>query len=159
MKKFTLANLGQVMRLAWKLRQDPAVSDVCFDRTPEGCYRLMCEVPETTDEQQLLDRAVRALRMAEQGYQVEWLGRNALVISPKGQVYDGDLTECNCIDMQMRQARGEPGTYKGPCKHCLFRLLEVFEQAAQELVAQQQTRQRKLRTRRQVPRPRKVRTG
>jgi len=139
MNEFIVANLGQAMRLAWRLRQVPDVADVCFDRTGDGNFRLTYESVTTTQQEQLLARAARALQMAEEGYQVEWAGNRALVLSPSGQVYDGDLERCTCADMLMRQAATASRGYKGPCKHCLYRLLDVLEQAGQQ-VAQRPAR-------------------
>src|ERR1019366_4779349 len=95
-------------------------------RTQAGEFKLTYEHATTEQQDQLQVRAQRAFQMMTQGYTVAWVDGVGLVAGPLGQVYAGDLDDCTCVDRQQRQ-RGQYGpAYKGPCKHCLFRAMDLL---------------------------------
>ena len=85
--------------------------------------------PPTSQEGELQARAQRALDMLAEGYSVAWVKGKGLVAGPAGQVYVGDLDSCSCPDRQFRRLDPDNMSYHGPCKHSLFRALDLLLQA------------------------------
>lgn len=134
MNEIYLTNEKQARRLARQLRQEPGVANVKLYRHRSGYqFILTYDCAVTLQQDQLLARAERALEMAGQGYQVVWVGDNGLVIGPMGQVYAGNLDKCACADMQIRLAKQDEETYKGACKHMVYRVADLLVQANRSL--------------------------